>query len=118
MFNHSNVQYNFVIEGDGTIFEGLSWNCSLNSDTRVTDTSSILVAFTGDSEYRGKFGLLEYEITGKQYAALKLFTVSNVINRNLSPSYQLIPHCCIHHGRFPGKWVYSNLTRFEKFLQG
>lgn len=113
-FRHRNLQYNLVIAGDGTIFESLSWNCSVKH-WRMPDRKSIVLALTGNTEDRVRLRKLDYEVTYKQYAALKLFIMANLINGNLSPSYQLIPHCCIEKGQYPGKWVYTNLTRFENF---
>ena len=111
---YSDIQYNFLIGGDGSIFEGLSWNCSQHCYEGL-DRSSIVVTLTGQTYNRIKYSDVNYEVTTEQYAALKLFIMANVINGNLSPSYQLIPYCCVVNTGNPGKWVFTNLTLFEHF---
>ena len=105
---YNDIQTNFVITGDGLIFEGLSWSCKVE-DNRVEDTA-ILVSLTGNSEDKSS------QINLDQYDSLKLFLIKNVFNDgNINSSYQILPYCCIVAGKNPGKFVYSNLTLFDKF---
>ena len=43
-FIFDDIQYNFIIAGDGTIFEGLSWKCKVLH--KWTDNNSIWVSLT------------------------------------------------------------------------
>ena len=112
---YPDIQYHFLIGGDGSIFEGLSWNCTQDYYSVPPDRNSIVVALTGYTYKSIKYSEEYWEVTKEQYAALKLFIMANVFNGNLSPSYQLIPHCCEKNSGNPGVWVYTNLSLFEHF---
>lgn len=104
------IQYNFVIGGDGLIFEGLSWSCKV--DNEATDSTSIWVAMTGKSYDPATTREL---VNSAQYTSLRLLITANLINNNVAWDYQLLPRCCILYGRNPGKLVYDNLTTFDNF---
>lgn len=104
------IQSNFLITGDGLIFEGLSWKCKVEDEN--TQSTAIWISLTGNSL---NFLYLKNYINHRQYDSLKLFLTENQINGNLSPSYELIPYCCINSGFNPDKTVYIDLMVFENF---
>ena len=105
----TDIQSNFLITGDGSIFEVLSWDCKVTFF--VPDSSSILVSLLGRSD-----GFAEiYKVNKTQFTSLEMFIHSNLITGNLSPSYKLMPFCCLAPGRKPGAPVYSHLTYLENF---
>lgn len=107
-----NIGYNFVIAGDGTIFEGLSWKCKVHN--KRTDNRSIWVSMTGYSHH-DKIYMRDNKITEQQYNALHLLITANVIGGIISPSYHLLPYCCLLSGKNPGEEVFRRLNDFEHF---
>lgn len=100
----SGMQYNFVIAGDGTIFVGLSWNC-----TRI-NSESIHILFTGNSNSR--FSKTMY----LQYDMLKLLIKANVVTGNISPEYTVGPICCFVQWLVPYKDLYQRLSKLDHFM--
>lgn len=98
---YGDIQYNFVVTGQGSIFEGLSWDCKVHNKTVGTD--AILVLLTGYSKVD------DYYVSSEQYESLRLFLRYNVMMRKLSPTYTLKPVCCIVRGNNPGKNLYWGL---------
>lgn len=100
---YSDIQYNFVITGQGSIFEGLAWGCKVHNDT--VDADEILVLLTGDSNFAKEY------VNDKQYESLLLFLGYSVATRKLASDYWLKPVCCIvPGGGNPGKRLYWHLT--------
>lgn len=104
------IRYNFIIAGDGKIFEGLSWDC--NVDEVTTDRKSIHVVFTGDSKVPAN------QINDKQYSSLKLLAEANVIAGKISPEYSVGPTCCIVSGQSTSRVGYQRLTlsQLDRFM--
>lgn len=110
LYYGDDIQSNFVITGDGLIFEGLSWRCKVHHWR--TENSAIWISLTGNS--KDWEGYKNY-INHKQYSSLKLFLTEHLVSGKLALSYHLIPFCCIISGSNPGEAVFNNLTQFETF---
>lgn len=104
------VTFNFLITGDGEIFEGLSWKCKV--DDPLIDPDCIHVVLTGNSNFSSS------QITDKQYRSLKLLIDANVVEGTISPVSALIPICCLVEQQNPGKQVYQKLSEFNTFMTG
>lgn len=108
MFPYGDIQYNFVITGQGSIFEGLSWGCKVHNRTIANNT--ILVLLTGQYVVSGD------HVNDKQYRSLELFLQYNVMAKTLSSTYWLAPVCCIVPGNNPNKLLYWHLAaNFPRF---
>ena len=113
-FYRTDIQANFVIGGDGSIFEGLSWDCRVTY--MVPDRNSILVLLIGCSECHDGDNDGQYNFQEVQYRTLDVFLKASIISGNLSSSYQLLPFCCLNPGGGdPGRKVYADLTYFKNF---
>ena len=66
--DYADIQYHFLIGGDGSILEGLSWNCSQHYHA-VPDRCSIVVALSGHTYKRITYFDVDFEVNTKQYAA-------------------------------------------------
>ena len=104
------VTFNFVVTGDGMIYEGLAWDCKV--DDPAINTTSIHVMFTGMSTYRSR------QIAGKQYGSLKALIHANIANGRVHPAYAVGPICCVVFGDNPGVQMYQKLSTFDRFLTG
>lgn len=105
----TDIQFNFVIVADGSIFEGLSWDCKVTYS--VPDSNSRMVSLTrAQQSYR--VGYNGYSINTKQFTSLQLFLEANLISGNLSPTYQLLPLCCFLPGTKQDRKVISHTINF------
>ena len=97
--------YNFILTGDGFIFEGSSWNC-----TDVGNSTSIHVMLTGNSnsEY--------YKTSEIQFMQLDALITANVITGKISRAYAVGPICCAVPRQVPCKHLYQTLLGFKRFI--
>lgn len=115
MFTSNDIQYNFIIGGDGAIFEGMCWSCKVWP--KRVDSTSILVAMTGNSyDLDSKAKFESNKINSEQYEALELLLKANHLIGNISLQYQLLPYSCVNNDKSnPSTEVIKRLEMFENF---
>lgn len=97
-------QYNFIVSGDGSIFESSSWIRSTIANT------SIHIVLTGDSNY------LDDQIRDVQYDSVALLIKANVISGKISSEYRVGPICCFAPLDIPCDELYTKLSGFNNFM--
>ena len=80
----NDLQFNFLIGGDGKIYEGLSTVCPVGK----FGPKSIVVTLIGDSTKESS------RINTRQYEALELLIDAGVAIGDIVAQYQLAPMCC------------------------
>lgn len=93
---YRDINYNFVITGDGSIYEGRSWYCKVKDNIPPRSTT-IHVGFTGNSVD---------EVTDEQVNSLqKLLDYGNKIGHFKYNKYKLKPYCCVIASSNPSRYV-------------
>ena len=111
MSNHLNqyyrdINYNFIITGDGRIYEGRSWTCKVE-DTRIEPASkTIYVALTGNPAD---------EVTNQQINSLQDLLAYGNDNYYLKSNYKVKPYCCVVPSDNPDKHVFELMKNVTKF---
>ncbi|XP_037718249.1 peptidoglycan-recognition protein LC isoform X6 [Drosophila subpulchrella] len=82
-FNWGQIGYNFMVGGDGRVYEGRGWNY-VGAHTRDNNDSSIGISFIGSFRRN--------EPTPKSLEACQLLLEQGVRLKKLKPDYQLLGH--------------------------
>lgn len=107
--NWPDIGYNFLISGDGTVYEGLGYN----------RTGFHTLNFNGDSLGVALIGTFQdREPSGRMLEALALLAVCAVQRGRLSPSYTIHGHRDATCTICPGQAAYTQLMRLERFQAG
>nr|XP_016934716.1 peptidoglycan-recognition protein LC isoform X2 [Drosophila suzukii] len=96
-FNWGQIGYNFMVGGDGRVYEGRGWNY-VGAHTRDNNDSSIGISFIGS--FRRK------EPTPKSLEACQLLLEQGVRLKKLKPDYQLLGHRQITGTLMPAEELY------------
>jgi len=103
----ADIAYNFLVGGDGYIYEGRGWGVR-SPHEGFTNNRNIDITFLGDFS--------EYDIpTPTQVDAVKQIINWGACERHLSKSYTLIAHNSTTSTLSPGKNVYSIISSWPNF---
>lgn len=105
-FNWSQVGYNFLVGGDGRIYEGRGWNY-MGDHTRDNNNNSIGITFLGTFRRQ--------EPTPKSLEACQLLIAQGVRLKKLKPDYQLLGHRQITGTLMPGEELYRIIQTWNNW---
>ncbi|XP_001603488.1 peptidoglycan-recognition protein SC2-like [Nasonia vitripennis] len=98
------VGYNFLIGGDGNVYEGRGWDMA-GAHTHNYNNRSIGIAFVGDFSYKSP-------IKEQIATAVKLLELG-VKNGKLAKDYKLIGQRQVAHTQSPGDKLYNVIRTWE-----
>ncbi|KQS43682.1 uncharacterized protein Dere_GG15356, isoform B [Drosophila erecta] len=105
-FNWDQMGYNFLVGGDGRIYEGRGWNY-VGAHTRDNNNNSIGISFMG--KFRRQ------EPTKKSLEACQLLIAQGVRLEKLKPDYQLLGHRQITGTLMPGDELYRIIQTWNNW---
>lgn len=105
-FNWSQVGYNFLVGGDGRIYEGRGWNY-MGDHTRNNNNNSIGITFLGTFRRQ--------EPTQNSLEACQLLIAQGVRLKKLKPDYQLLGHRQITGTLMPGEELYRIIQTWNNW---
>lgn len=94
------VGYNFLVGGDGRIYEGRGWDIE-GSHTRMNNKDSIGISFLGDFR--------KADATEKALEACRLLMDQGVRLKKLKPNYDLLGHRQLTGTLMPAENLYVEL---------
>ncbi|XP_017053435.1 peptidoglycan-recognition protein LC isoform X3 [Drosophila ficusphila] len=106
-YNWGQIGYNFMVGGDGRIYEGRGWNFE-GAHTRDNNKSSIGITFLGN--------FLRNEPTPKSLEACQLLLDQGVRLKKLKPDYQLLGHRQITGTLMPAERLYKIIQTWPHWL--
>ncbi|XP_020816696.1 peptidoglycan-recognition protein LC isoform X2 [Drosophila serrata] len=99
-FNWPQMGYNFLVGGDGRIYEGRGWNIE-GAHTRDNNNNSIGISFMGNFR--------RIVPSPKSLEACQLLIEQGVRLKKLSPDYQLLGHRQLTGTLMPGEELYRSI---------
>lgn len=106
--NYDDITYNFLIGGDGQIYEGRNWN-KIGAHTHGYNSKSQGIAFIGDFNYA-------YKPTEKQMELLKYLLEYGTRHGQLSESYKIYASEQLDPVAPTGKWLIEALKTLPQFV--
>ncbi|XP_052845389.1 peptidoglycan-recognition protein SD-like [Drosophila gunungcola] len=106
-FNWPQLGYNFLVGGDGRIYEGRGWNYE-GAHTRDNNNNSIGISFMGKFQRN--------EPSQKSLDACQLLIDQGVRLKKLSLDYQLLGHRQITGTLMPGEALYRIIQTWPHWL--
>ncbi|XP_039149411.1 peptidoglycan-recognition protein LC isoform X7 [Drosophila simulans] len=105
-FNWGQIGYNFLVGGDGRIYEGRGWNY-MGAHTRDNNNNSIGISFLGTFRRQ--------EPTQKSLEACQLLIAQGVRLKKLKPDYQLLGHRQNTGTLMPGEELYRIIQTWNNW---
>lgn len=105
--NWSDIAYNFLVGGDGNVYEGRGWD-DMGAHTRGYNTKSICIAFIGTFN--------NVEPPQRQLYAAKNITKLGVEMKKLSQDYQLYGHRQLAPFLSPGAALYNIIKTWDHWI--
>ncbi|XP_046734929.1 peptidoglycan recognition protein-like [Diprion similis] len=99
------IGYNFVIGGDGNVYEGLGWDIK----NYIRD-NSIMISFIGN--------YVIDKVKDKQRKAAQFLLKRGVELGKLVPNYTLVAHNQVANTRSPGKNLMADLKQWPHYYAG
>uniref|UniRef100_A0A9I3LE44 Peptidoglycan recognition protein family domain-containing protein n=1 Tax=Anopheles melas TaxID=34690 RepID=A0A9I3LE44_9DIPT len=106
--NYDDITYNFLIGGDGHIYEGRNWH-KIGATIPGYNSRSITVAFVGEYNYGGK-------PTKKQIELLKYLLHFGAKERHLKEGYRIYASEQLDPTVGTGKWLIEALHSLPQFV--
>uniref|UniRef100_A0A182WAI2 Peptidoglycan recognition protein long class n=1 Tax=Anopheles minimus TaxID=112268 RepID=A0A182WAI2_9DIPT len=106
--NYDDITFNFLIGGDGQIYEGRNWN-KIGAHTYGYNSRSIGIAFIGDYNYAHK-------PTDKQMELLKYMLQYGASNGCIAESYKIYASEQLDPIAPTGKWLIEALRTLPQFV--
>ncbi|XP_014208939.1 peptidoglycan-recognition protein SC2-like [Copidosoma floridanum] len=100
------VGYNFLVGGDGNVYEGRGWDMA-GAHTHNYNNRSIGIAFVGDFSYKSP--------TKEQIAVAEKLLESGVKSNKLVKDYKLIGQRQVVHTQSPGDKLFAIIRAWEHF---
>ncbi|KAJ8675245.1 hypothetical protein QAD02_011031 [Eretmocerus hayati] len=101
---YDDIAYNFLIGGDGTIYEGRGWDVQ-GTHTKNFNSKSLGIALIGDFESRPPYA--------EQVNGLKMFLKYAVEENKLDKGYKLIGQSEVENTNSPGLRVSEIIKKWE-----
>lgn len=102
--NFDDIGYNFMIGGDGAVYEGRGWD-SQGAHTKGYNRGSLGIAFIGT--------FTKYAPPARQLNVAKLLLEEGVRLKKLTPDYKLYGHRQFYGTESPGEKLYQILTTWK-----
>ncbi|XP_046608514.1 peptidoglycan-recognition protein SA-like isoform X1 [Neodiprion virginianus] len=99
------IGYNFVIGGDGNVYQALGWDI-----TNYTRDNSIMISFIGNYVIN--------EVKNKQRKAVQLLLEQGVELGKLASNYKLVAHCQVANTLSPGQYLLADLKQWPHYYAG
>ncbi|XP_049298982.1 peptidoglycan-recognition protein LC-like isoform X2 [Anopheles funestus] len=106
--NYDDITFNFLIGGDGQIYEGRNWN-KIGAHTHDYNSRSVGIAFIGNYKYALK-------PTEKQMELLKYLLQYGVREKSISESYKIYASEQLDPLAPTGKWLIEALRTLPQFV--
>ncbi|XP_019878218.2 peptidoglycan-recognition protein 2-like isoform X2 [Aethina tumida] len=100
------IGYNFLIGGDGRVYEGASWH-KIGAHTFGYNTKSLGIAFIGDFS--------DTLPTSKALKALKDFLLCGIEMGEIHPNYKIFAARQVSATKSPGLRLYKEIQKLEHF---
>lgn len=110
--NFTDIAYNFVVGGDGRVYEGRGW-FNQGAHTVGSNMHSIGVGFIGD--YRTKVIPGNAWLTIDQEEAFKKLMEMGLHNNYLDANYLLVGQCDVSGTESPGDLLYKYLIHWDHY---
>lgn len=101
------VGLNFMIGGDGRVYEGSGYE--EGAHTFGYNFDSVCISFIGN--------FTEYEPTEQQFVTAKLLIEDGVKENKIESDYVLYAHSQVRGGDSPGKYVYNVIRTWDHFSE-
>ncbi|XP_052439006.1 peptidoglycan recognition protein 5 [Carassius gibelio] len=102
------IGYNFLISGDGTVYEGRGWGI-VGAHAKEHNFSSVGIAFMGNFND-------ELPSSTSLSALLRLLHIG-VLHGHVQPNFELVGHKDVAKTECPGKNIYALLPKLRDQLQ-
>lgn len=106
-FNYGDIGYNFLVGGDGNIYEGRGWE-TVGAHTSSYNRVSYGIGFIGD--FRTK-----PPNDAQLQAGLTLFNKGK-ISKHIIEHYKIVAHCQVRNFESPGKEFYKIIKTWEHWF--
>lgn len=101
------VGLNFMIGGDGRVYEGRGYE--EGAHTLGYNFDSVCISFIGN--------FTEYEAAEQQFVTAKLLIEEGLKENKIQSDYVLYAHRQIRGGDSPGKYVYNEIIKWKNWSE-
>ncbi|KAL5278059.1 PGLYRP3.2 family protein, partial [Megaselia abdita] len=102
------IAYNFLVGGDGLIYEGRGWD-KVGAHTKGFNSDSIGIAFIGT--FNGKLP------PGKSLDIVKSLLEEGLKNGKISPNYKLFGQRQLNGSKSPGDALYEEIKKWDHWSE-
>lgn len=102
------IAYNFLIGGDGLVYEGRAWDI-VGAHTKEFNAKSIGIAFIGDFNKESP--------SENSLVALRSLLEEGVKNGKLAKEYKLLGQLQVSGGSSPGETLYNEIKKWDHWSE-
>lgn len=106
--NWWDIGYNFLVGGEGYVYEGRGWDY-IGAFARGFNNISIGIAMIGT--------FVNEKPTDKQFNAVKVLIKEGVLSNKIAKDYRLLAHCNVSETASPGLRIFEEMQKWPHFTE-